>query len=46
MNEREELASVISRALGVVTGIFDTTDAEDQELADAIIAAGYRKQEP
>lgn len=43
MNERDELAKVISEALGVVTGIFDTTDAEDSGLAAIILAAGYRK---
>lgn len=35
------LAGVISKALGEVTGIYDTTDAEDKALADAIIAAGF-----
>lgn len=37
MSDRDELADVI------VTGIFDTSDAENLGLADAILAAGYRK---
>ena len=42
-DSRDELAAVISKALGDVTGIFDTTDSENRALADAILAAGYRK---
>ena len=41
MTTRDELAGIISKALGEITGIFDTSDAEDLELADAIIAAGF-----
>jgi hypothetical protein len=41
--EGDELAEVINRALGDVTGIFDTSDDENRELATAILAAGYRK---
>jgi len=37
----DQLAGIISKALGDVTGIYDTTDAEDKALADAIIAAGF-----
>jgi len=43
MSARDELATVINKALGEVTGIYDTSDEEDLELADAILAAGYRK---
>lgn len=42
-DERGELAKVLSNALGTVTGIYDTSDAEDREIADAILAAGYRR---
>jgi len=35
------LAGIISKALGDVTGIYDTTDAEDKAIADAILAAGF-----
>lgn len=41
--ERDELAKVIGKALGDVTGIYDTSDDEDRGLADAILAAGYTK---
>lgn len=43
MSARNELARIVSEALGNVTGIYDTTDDEDREIADAILAAGYRK---
>lgn len=41
--QRDELGQVINKALGDVTGIYDTSENEDQRLADAILAAGYRK---
>jgi hypothetical protein len=44
VSEREELAAVISKALGEVTGIYDTSDTEDLGIADMILAAGWVKQ--
>jgi hypothetical protein len=44
MSDRDELAAIIDKALGDVTGIFDTSDAENSGLADAILAAGYGKE--
>ena len=41
MSDRDELAKVIQKALGDVTGIFDTSEAEDLGIADAILAAGF-----
>ena len=45
--EREQLADAIADAiagtLGEVAGIFDTSIDEDLKMADAILAAGYRK---
>lgn len=41
MADREQLAKVIGKALGDVTGIFDTTESEDLALADAVLAAGF-----
>lgn len=41
--ERDELAKVINKALGDVTGIYDTSESEDKELASVMLAAGYRK---
>jgi hypothetical protein len=43
MNARDELAKIVHKALGDVTGIHDTSDKEDREIADAILAAGYSK---
>lgn len=40
---RKELAKAIQKALGDVSGIYDTSEVEDRQLADAIIAAGYTK---
>jgi hypothetical protein len=40
---RDELAKIVHKALGDVTGIHDTSDKEDREIADAILAAGYSK---
>lgn len=40
---RDELAQAINKALGDVTGIYDTSENEDRRLADAILRAGYRK---
>lgn len=41
--QRDELAEVIHNALGDVTGIYDTSENEDQRLAAVILAKGYRK---
>ena len=35
------LAGIISKALGDVTGIYDTTDTEDKAIAETILAAGF-----
>lgn len=43
MSMREDLAQIIHKALGDVTGIYDTSDEEDLGIADAILAAGYGK---
>ncbi|MEZ2373092.1 hypothetical protein [Arthrobacter sp. RCC_34] len=42
MAERDELSQVVRQALSEVTGIYDTSEAEDLGLADAVLAAGYR----
>jgi hypothetical protein len=44
LSARDELGRIVSDALGSVTGIYDTTDDEDREIADAILAAGYEKR--
>ena len=43
MSAREELAELVGKTLGEVAGIYDTSTAEDRELADALLAAGYSK---
>lgn len=41
--EREELARTVAIALCDVAGIYETSEQEDREIADAVLAAGYRK---